>query len=309
MISNFQNQTLISTKFKTNLFLKNIKHNRKEVTYSDNYSTTHYSEHEKYLNLNKILVGRPGGNLYLEEGEHSYPFEFHLPENLPSSFEHHIGQIRYSIRGIIETSQFFSGDKCTIKPFAVKNSIDLNKLSPSLREPMEVYDSKNVIFSLGGQIQARLRVEKCCFVPGETIRFTASINNRSNRRVIRTSVKLVQDLSFFGTYKFIFKNSLTKHDYRDVARIVINKEIEAHESQEVFTFEPLVIPPVIPSQNSSNIIRINYLLVFTFGVRGSIDKNLIIPITIGTVPLLVSSQGHDLSNFSSPGYGQSISGW
>ena len=41
-------------------------------------------------------------DLYLEVGDHSFPFRVILPMNLPTSFEHHIGRIRYSIEGIID---------------------------------------------------------------------------------------------------------------------------------------------------------------------------------------------------------------
>lgn len=38
----------------------------------------------------------------MEVGDYSYPFSVVLPPNLPTSFEHNIGRIRYSIRGTID---------------------------------------------------------------------------------------------------------------------------------------------------------------------------------------------------------------
>lgn len=40
--------------------------------------------------------------LYIEVGTYTYPFMLELPENLPTSFEHSNGFIRYSIIGNID---------------------------------------------------------------------------------------------------------------------------------------------------------------------------------------------------------------
>jgi hypothetical protein len=43
-----------------------------------------------------------GGDLYLEAGFHNLPFNIILPTQLPTSFEHQFGQIRYSVRATID---------------------------------------------------------------------------------------------------------------------------------------------------------------------------------------------------------------
>ena len=65
--------------------------------------TRHYSNHETYFNF-EIIILIPSDNqeLYLEFGEYIYPFEFVLPKNIPTSFEHSIGQTRYTIEGVID---------------------------------------------------------------------------------------------------------------------------------------------------------------------------------------------------------------
>lgn len=261
------------------------------------------------MNSNTILTSKQGGlDLYLEVGDYSYPFEVILPDNLPSSFEHSVGKIRYSIKGTIDIP--WAIDKHTVKRFTVVNNVDLNRFNPSLRQPMEVNDSKNILLSIGGKIYATLRVEKCGFVPGETVRFTAKINNTCNRNVIRTRVKLVQDLRFVGSSReLIAKMYKTRHEHRDVAKLIIDKEILGNTSEEIFSNQPLIVPSSCPTlKGVSKIIEVNYLLVFTFGVRGSIDKDLAIPITIGTVPLINNDQEYASSYFPTPSYEQSVFG-
>ena len=49
-----------------------------------------------------MLQKQSNDDLYLEVGDHSFPFKAILPMKLPTSFEHDVGQIRYLIEGIID---------------------------------------------------------------------------------------------------------------------------------------------------------------------------------------------------------------
>ena len=61
-----------------------------------NRSTRTYSAKETYLNTTIMFSSKPpNGDLYLEVGEYAYPFQIVLPPNLPTSFEHMYGKIRY----------------------------------------------------------------------------------------------------------------------------------------------------------------------------------------------------------------------
>ena len=56
------------------------------------------------MNSISSLMTKPayGGDLYLEAGIHNLPFNIILPTQLPTSFEHQFGQIRYSVRATID---------------------------------------------------------------------------------------------------------------------------------------------------------------------------------------------------------------
>jgi hypothetical protein len=81
---------------------------------SDEDDDVTYSSNENYLNYNALLVKKEdyeegGGEgaddrrqLYLEPGDYSYPFRIALPDNLPSSFEHTTGHVRYLISVTID---------------------------------------------------------------------------------------------------------------------------------------------------------------------------------------------------------------
>lgn len=208
-----------------------------------------------------------------------------MPQNIPSSFEHSIGKIRYTLKGNVSIPWSF--DKHTIRSFTVITDVDLNKFSPSLNQPIEVTDSKNVLLSVGGPIEAKFSVKKRLFLPGEGIICSATIDNKCSRDIIRTSVKLVQELLFTGSSReVIVKLSKVNKCYRDVVCLNINKRISDKTNEVVLDNQVIIIPPVCASLTDlCKIIQVNYLLIFSFGVFGSLDKDLVIPIKIGTIPL------------------------
>lgn len=59
-------------------------------------------------------------------GKYSYPFQFQLPPNLPTSFEGEYGHVRYWVRASIEKPWKF--DHMTKKAFTVVSALDLNSL-------------------------------------------------------------------------------------------------------------------------------------------------------------------------------------
>ena len=63
-----------------------------------------HSAVETYIHSEITLMDKQASNekLYIEAGNHSFPFNFILPQNLPTSFEHSIGFIRYSIQATLD---------------------------------------------------------------------------------------------------------------------------------------------------------------------------------------------------------------
>ena len=67
------------------------------------YHNTYHTGHQQHMNfMLNFLTKTHGNDLYLEVGDYSYPFQFILPINLPSSFEHFIGKTRYTVEGTID---------------------------------------------------------------------------------------------------------------------------------------------------------------------------------------------------------------
>lgn len=85
-----------------------------------------------------------------------------MPDKIPSSFEHHYGKIRYTLKGTVDIP--WSLNQHTVRSFSVYNDVDLNELNQlnkSLSQPAEVSIEKSVILSFGGPITGYLSVGKC----------------------------------------------------------------------------------------------------------------------------------------------------
>ena len=66
-----------------------------------------YENVETYMNKQVIFATKGEiSDLYIESGETNYPFELQLPNNLPTSFQHQFGRIRYHARGTIDIPWF-----------------------------------------------------------------------------------------------------------------------------------------------------------------------------------------------------------
>ena len=64
---------------------------------SDNKSRVYY-DHIEYVKEEPVvwsLANSPTNNLPI--GEHTFPFEFQLPRNIPNSFEGFYGYVRYHV--------------------------------------------------------------------------------------------------------------------------------------------------------------------------------------------------------------------
>ena len=126
--------------------------------------TVVYQEYEEYLNSNTIIIEKKetSPDLFLEPGYYSYPFAFTLPQGLPSSFEHRIGKIRYTLTGTVGIPWDF--DQHTCRSFTVIADMDLNRVDPVFRQPAETFGKKDVLFAFGGPITGYLKINKCITV-------------------------------------------------------------------------------------------------------------------------------------------------
>jgi hypothetical protein len=73
------------------------------------------------------------GDLFLDVGDHDYEFEYTLPDDCPTSFEHTHARIRYSVHAHLDIP--WAIDLYGAMSFTVINPYDLNQSKSSLIKP------------------------------------------------------------------------------------------------------------------------------------------------------------------------------
>ncbi|XP_013417424.1 arrestin domain-containing protein 3-like isoform X1 [Lingula anatina] len=262
--------------------------NRRTRTY-----TVHYSSHQKYFETKVILYGHSQSNeaFYLPPGTKTYPFRFDLPPYLPTSFEGEFGNIRYIARATIDRPWWF--DYHTKRGVNILSVKDLNT-KPHLMTPMGVADSKTLccLCCASGPIEAKMSLSRTGFVPGESIPFRIEITNKSNSDLTAVNVELNQHVSFYA-------EGSSRHSMRNVASMSLGS-IAATKSEE-FDNVWLRIPPVPPTETElCRIIQITYQLKLIVTPSGpSFSLKVPLSVTIGTIPLRMSSADYTYGTFQS----------
>lgn len=240
----------------------------------------HFRASEQYFNLTYYLLGGTGnGEVVVPSGFHKYPFNFSLPPNIPCSFEHTNGHIRYTTKAVIDRPWRFDHESKIA--FTVVSSYDLNAHSQQcLGIDDEIAESFCCFccFDLGS-IKAHFRIPMTGFVPGQSIETIINFDNTSKIDVTKICVKLEQSLEFHAKSPY----NTTKAD----KSILKATQSAGPFDQHAEVVSRLQVPPISPSQlEYCSIIDQKYSLRITLHVSGmhcSITKNY--PILIGTIPL------------------------
>ncbi|XP_048733486.1 arrestin domain-containing protein 3-like isoform X1 [Ostrea edulis] len=292
-------------------------------------SDDNYSASEEYFNRTIPLFGNgrgEGDNNILPLGRHTFPFDFGLPDVLPSSFEGPWGYIRYVINATLDRPWSFNTNYK--RAFTLISPLDLN----TQRNAMHSTSNRRAkrmccLCCKSGPVSGTIYLDKIGFVPGEMININAEIQNLSSFECDVWAILEMKTIYFSTAQK---TRSLPKRVKNPLKRTATENKIS-----EVLVFPPknpsrmetlktrklekevtrishpgvqggesvvwkgmgLVIPPVPPSfLERCNIIDIRYFLKLVIGTLGSLS-NLEIPIEviIGTVPLrpqLVHQNAH-----------------
>ncbi|GFR67350.1 arrestin domain-containing protein 3 [Elysia marginata] len=218
--------------------------------------TVSYSASEKYFDQDVLLHGiwssQGRSTTKLPQGRHTFPFQFLIPPNLPSSFEGTDGQIRYMIRCKIDKPWKF--DHKTKRAFTIISILDLNSDARYSQRLQGVKEKRLCCLCCkSGPISVSFHVDRTGYVPGEVIRPTAEISNGSNRSINKSYVELRMVTKFYA-------EGSTRTSSTVVGRLT-RPSISAHSEDIWSGEEAIVIPPLPPSfLLGCKIIDISYIL-------------------------------------------------
>ncbi|XP_076380768.1 arrestin domain-containing protein 2 [Megalopta genalis] len=240
--------------------------------------TNVYRASQQYFSIRgEILEPRgPDSRIVLPEGCQQYQFQFQLPSNIPSSFEHRHGYVRYTVKAIIDRPWKFDHE-CKIA-FTVVSVLDLNMHRHRCLGIHEEIQKNFSCCCFGlGSMNTSIRVPSSGYVSGQMISASVNYKNASSQVGIRRiELKLERVLKLHATTK-------TKTEY---FKIISSSNAGPFTPEGVITLE-IRVPPIPPShQPFCSIIDLDYYLkVVVYFTSTHLKLQRSYPLLIGTIPL------------------------
>ena len=244
-----------------------------------------------YLFNNEVTLVSPQlqkreSTIILDSGQHSLPFEFILPSELPTSYRHHydgkhwIAWISYTIEAVIERKFYERNDSYSLE-FRVQEVRNL-ELMPNLNEYSEVLCEKNVRSFFGfsyGLTHVKLSVPKRGYYLGDIIDATVTIDHAAyTNQTKEITLELVRETSYLS-----LKDKPRKTASLSIKKSLLQESLQANAMYKCS--EVLSVPmDLIPDVYVKDSLQIKYFLLLT--VRQLTARNITcrLPLTIAKCP-------------------------
>ncbi|XP_033226802.1 arrestin domain-containing protein 17-like [Belonocnema kinseyi] len=237
--------------------------------------------HEEYFSRRFYIAGGHAGETELPSGEHVRPFEYKLPQNLPSSFESEFGSIRYTAKAIFGFPWGFNQE--IEHAFKVVSNCDLNR-DPRAKKPVMVEKCKAFgCYCTLSTITANLSIPLGGYVPGQSIPVNVDLENKSGIKISNVKLTLHKNV--------IYRVKKPRADEKTKSFIEAEISKGPMEYKGMISYKQVLkVPDLQPSTlNTCGIITINYTLKLEADVKRWCCRRrslkIITPILIGTVPI------------------------
>ncbi|XP_068972904.1 arrestin domain-containing protein 2-like isoform X4 [Bombus flavifrons] len=237
-----------------------------------------YSKSEEYYHFKYNIFGTQDcqAEHKIPHGHNEYKFRFRLPNDIPCSFEHTNGYIRYTVKAVIDRPWKFDHE-CKAA-FTVVSDLNLNLyrekcfgINDGIRKSF-----KRMCCCRQGSMDLQITVPSSGYVPGQTINTTLNYMNYSNELITKVSMTLLRKLQFCATSKTL----------NNIKVIKKASDFGPFPKSGQITTE-ILVPPIAPSYlQHCKIINLNYELIVSVHISATYSKmRRHYPILIGTIPL------------------------
>lgn len=239
-----------------------------------------YTNDEHYLNIAVTVYGKAPGqsgpNPVLNAGEHSFPFEFRLPEeNLPSTFVGKNGYVKYWLKAILDRP--WKDDKAVAEAFTVLERVDVNQAEFLCPSQIQEDRTMGCLCCVSGPLNVTVRTDRSAYCKGELMTVTVYANNQTSYSILGVELELVQDTIYIASGgKRTFTNEI-------LTNVTKAGKASSTEGNDFFDMVPMLIPSTTPTMKSCRCIKISYQVKFTLLLRGTVNFRVFIPITIGSI--------------------------
>lgn len=214
--------------------------------------------------------------LSLSNGRHEFPFDYILPENIPSSYIGKYGNVTYTIK-VTVTGVKSVDTSISSEPFLVlrRSPLPTAVIKPvSMQKELRIWAACTF-----GKLYVDISLDKQGGVPGEDIFLKAEIKNHSRRTVTAMQASLMMNSSFRA------QNNNT--EFRQVVSKKRDEFDISYMEGRRWTFVRLTLPPYIPESKLEfcDIIEVEYLFQFRVELSGGSEIKMEMPFWIGAQPL------------------------
>jgi len=141
------------------------------------------------------LISYPGG---FQAGQYAYPFQYHLPDNLPGCFRKkksgkysYQAKIEYKVKAIVDVP---GAPNLKIKqPLVVNAKLDKAIAAQHFNKKMEV---RTCCVIPRGPVNCEAWMDKNCYMAGEVAQVHVKVHNESAVKVNHFNTKLIRHLVF-----------------------------------------------------------------------------------------------------------------
>ncbi|XP_052789810.1 arrestin domain-containing protein 4-like [Mya arenaria] len=242
-------------------------------SWDDIYNGTQVSN-ENYIDASQTVYTSKDVS-YLDTGYHRLPFEYQLPDNIPSSFIGKFGSVTYILKAIVQGERN-SQPSIATEPFLVARKFIL---PDDMSQPQSFEESKTFFAMCSwGKLTINMQLSKMGYVPGEDICLQAEVKNRSPLRVTAIQGSLIMNSSYLAQkQRQLFKQIVNKR--RD------DFELEEGEDRR-WQHVRIGVPPYIPESALAccDIIDLSYVFQFRVELMGGKELKIEVPIIIGSNP-------------------------
>ena len=268
----------ISLKFKGESYVK-------WTTGTGDNKKTHKNTEEYFNNSLTLAPLPPEKGITLNPGDHHYPFQFQLPNNLPPSVDHapiETGYIRYYMKIKIDVDWWrLKSDieeKIPLNIFASPNQ------SPNLLLPATITKEKFLccLCCQSGPIRLVVRIQKQVYRLGDQLIFSFELDNKETDKPLRAiEAKLIEQ------FTFISNTGRTKQNERVMSSLRLSEGLPPR-SEGSWNDVALIIPThITPSFTNCKCMHLQHYFTISVGIKAAFDPKVSFPITLSSGPHMV----------------------
>lgn len=215
----------------------------------------------------------------IDAGTYTYTFGCPIPSHCPSSFEGMYGHIRYLAK--VTFIRAGASNRTTNVGFTVLKLLDLNQENKLLREPASSEAMEYFCFMHAKPVNIKVTLQQQGYVPGQFMLIHADVRNDSSVDCRKLLIMLFLRATYTADNPALRTVSekilLAKREGGSVAR----------HSLKSYT-ESLRIPATAPTcEHLSKVVRVSYEVRIVAVMNWlMVNPKVVIPITIGNVPLV-----------------------